>query len=190
MFACAQRGESDTILILGDSLSAAYGIDIDSGWVRLLEQKLASQQRFEVINASVSGETTSGGLARLPALLESYRPAIVVIELGGNDGLRGQSTQRMTSNLRELVLLSKEAGAKVLLLGMRIPPNYGSRYTQAFHEAFHKVARTEDTPLVPFFLEGVATEPSLMQNDGVHPKAEAQRAMLENVWPALEALLE
>lgn len=190
MFACAQRGESDTILILGDSLSAAYGIDIDSGWVRLLEQKLASQQRFEVINASVSGETTSGGLARLPALLESYRPAIVVIELGGNDGLRGQSTQRMTSNLRELVLLSKEAGAKVLLLGMRIPPNYGSRYTQAFHEAFHKVARTEDTPLVPFFLEGVATEPRLMQNDGVHPKAEAQRAMLENVWPALEALLE
>ncbi len=179
-----------TLMVLGDSLSAGYGIELDQGWVKLLEQKLRREEGFEVVNASVSGETTSGGLARLPALLKAHHPELVIIELGGNDGLRGQPTKGMQRNLTSMVALSRAAGAKVLLLGMRIPPNYGPRYTEAFFNVYAKVAEAEAVPLVPFFLEGVATNDQLMQKDGIHPKASAQPLMLENVWPLILGALQ
>ncbi|MEM6988405.1 MAG: arylesterase [Pseudomonadota bacterium] len=178
------------VLVVGDSLSAGYGIDEREGWVALLRDRLAERATpVPVINASISGDTTSGGLTRLPAALDRHRPDIVVIELGGNDGLRGQSLKNIRKNLSSMVQLVKESGAEAVLLGMRIPTNYGARYTQRFFDSFKQIADEEDVPLVPFFLEGVATEPSLMQDDGIHPNAEAQPMMLEHVWPAIEELL-
>ena len=174
------------ILILGDSISAAFGLEISDGWVSLLERRLEAQNLpFEVHNASVSGDTTEGGLARLPALLARHEPNLVVIELGGNDGLRGLPTDKMQQNLAAMVERSRAAGAEVVLLGMRIPPNYGVRYTSAFEQVFRDVAEQQQVPLVPFVLEGVAGVPELMQADGVHPNAQGQPGILDNAWPVI-----
>jgi acyl-CoA thioesterase-1 len=183
-----------TILVLGDSLSAAYGIPRESGWVALLQQKLAAQKLTNgkvanVVNASISGETTDGGLARLPTLLEKHRPALVVLELGANDGLRGFQIRRLRDNLEQLIRLSQASGAKVLLVGIKIPPNYGLRYTSDFYESFTLLASEYKVPLVPFLLDGVATDPELMQDDRLHPRAEAQAKILNNVWPHLHRML-
>ncbi len=174
------------ILILGDSISAAFGLEISDGWVNLLERRLEAQNLpFEVHNASVSGDTTAGGLARLPALLARHEPNLVVIELGGNDGLRGLPTDKMQQNLAAMVERSRAAGAEVVLLGMRIPPNYGVGYTSAFEQVFRDVAEQQQVPLVPFVLEGVAGVPELMQADGVHPNAQGQPGILDNAWPVI-----
>ncbi|MCH8498969.1 MAG: arylesterase [Marinobacter sp.] len=181
-----------TLLILGDSLSAAYGVETERAWVSLLERRLLDKgyQHWQVANASISGETTDGGLRRLPGLLERHQPAVVVIELGGNDGLRGFPPQVIQQNLAAMVNLTQEAGAKVLLVGIQIPPNYGPRYMAAFAETFQVVAREYEAPLVPFFLEGIYDQPGMMQSDGIHPTTAAQPLMLDNVWPALESLLQ
>jgi len=181
---------TQTILVVGDSLSAAYGIREDAGWVALLQERLLdSGHPHRVVNASITGDTTAGARARLPAALDLHRPSLVVLELGGNDGLRGLSLRAMRENLIELVRLSRAAGARVLLLGMRLPPNYGLAYTAAFERVYRRVADGEGVALVPFFLEGVAETLELMQADGIHPGEQAQPLMLEQVWPALEELL-
>ncbi len=178
------------ILVLGDSISAAYGIQREEGWVALLVKRLDEAHRnWHVVNASVSGETTSGGLARLPAALAAHDPSVVVIELGGNDGLRGYPIAQVQANLQALVDIAKSQGRRVLLIGMQIPPNYGPRYTSAFANMYQSVAQTGDVELVPFLLQGVALQPELMQDDGIHPVAKAQPALLNNVWPTLRGLL-
>lgn len=183
--------QAKTILVMGDSISAAYGMETEHGWVALLEQRL--EQKFPnehtVVNGSMSGETAAGALSRLPHLLATHEPDVVLIELGGNDGLRGQPPRLIEQNLDRLVQMSLEAGAQPLLLGMRIPPNYGSAYSQAFIDNYPRVAERYEVPLVPFFLEGVAGDDALMQADGIHPRREAQAMLLENVWPALKPLL-
>ncbi|MDX1466398.1 MAG: arylesterase [Halomonas sp.] len=176
------------VLVLGDSLSAAYGIEQGAGWVSLLQARLDGKAR--VVNASISGETTSGAAARLPDLLGQHRPEIVVLELGGNDGLRGLPPGQMRANLADMIEASQAADAEVLLLGIDIPPNYGRAYRDAFTGVFTRLADEHDLPLVPFLLEGVALEDELMQDDGIHPTAAAQPKILENVWPALVPLLE
>jgi acyl-CoA thioesterase-1 len=182
--------EAKTILVLGDSISAGYGIQRDQGWVALLEARVATlPDRHQVVNASISGDTTGGALARLPRALEIHKPAVVIIELGGNDGLRGYPVDRIEQNLDTMITLSKKAGATVLVLGMQIPPNYGERYTRAFHQVFSDAASRSGAVLVPFLLDGVATDAALMQADGIHPTAAAQPRLLDNVWPALDALL-
>lgn len=179
------------VLVLGDSLGAAYGVKRESGWVYLLNDRVATVcPGADVYNASVSGETTAGGRARLPELLERREPDIVVIELGGNDGLRGLSVQRLRANLVAMIEESRNAGAEVLLLGMRIPFNYGFSYTKAFADTFDTVAEQESVAYVPFFLDGVALNPRLMQPDQIHPNAAAQPIMLDNVWPTLKPLVE
>jgi len=189
--AAATAGSGPTVLVLGDSLSAAYGIAQDRGWVALLQQRLAERGLpHRLVNASVSGETTRGGLTRLPRLLEEHRPGLVVIELGANDGLRGISDRVLADNLRGLVEAATKSGARVLLLGVRLPPNYGAAFNSRFDRVFDEVARETQTSLVPFFLKGVAEDRALMLPDGLHPAAEAQPVLLENVWPALEPLLE
>jgi acyl-CoA thioesterase-1 len=177
---------ADTVLVMGDSLSAAYGIDPQAGWVNLLKQRLGDEH--EVVNASISGETTSGGAARLSDILGQYHPDIVLLELGGNDGLRGLSPQQMQVNLAKMIECSQETGAEVLLLGIEVPPNYGPAYTQAFREVFTQLASEHDVPLVPFLLEGVDLD-GMLQSDGIHPTAEAQPIILENVWSQLEPML-
>jgi acyl-CoA thioesterase I len=177
------------ILVLGDSLSAAYGIQVEQGWVSLLEARLSKKFPYRVINASVSGETTGGGLARLPALLKEHHPQIVLVELGGNDGLRGHPTPLIQQQLSEIVQLSVMASAKVLLIGIEIPPNYGPKYTNLFRAVYVKVAEQHQIPLVPFLLNNVAVHKHLMQQDGIHPNAEAQPALLENVWGYLDVML-
>jgi acyl-CoA thioesterase-1 len=182
--------EARTILVVGDSISAAYGIQREQGWVALLEERVATLAvPHQVVNASISGDTTGGALARLPRALEIHKPDVVVIEVGGNDALRGYPINRIEHNLDAMVTLAKDAGADVLLLGMEIPPNYGARYTQAFRNVFSEVATRADAPLVPFLLDGVATDAKLMQADGIHPTAAAQPRLLENVWPTLKSLL-
>lgn len=178
------------ILVMGDSLSASYGIDPDEGWVTLLDARVSEGHPHRVVNASVSGETTGGGLARLPALLNNYQPAIVILELGGNDGLRGHPIGGMKRELAAMIEQSLEADAEVLLLGMQIPPNYGPRYTRQFAETFPQLAEEYDLPLVPFFLENVATVDGKMQEDGIHPTAAGQPIMLEHVWVKLEPMLD
>jgi acyl-CoA thioesterase-1 len=186
----AADGGDRTLLVLGDSISAAYGIAPEEGWVNLLARRLDDEAPgVRVVNASVSGETTGGGLARLPGALDRHAPDYVVIELGGNDGLRGYPIDRIRANLDRMVSLALDAGAEVLLVGMMIPPNYGERYMNAFHGTFHTVAQTHDVPLVPFLLDGVATAEDLMQDDGIHPTAEAQPMLLDNLWPAVAELL-
>jgi acyl-CoA thioesterase-1 len=186
----SQGAAAGTVLIVGDSISAAFGLDTRLGWVSLLEQRLQKEGFTDkVVNASVSGDTSAGGQARLPALLAEHRPQLVILELGGNDGLRGQQPAQLQQNLASMIRLSKEAGAKVLLLGMKIPPNYGERYTTAFAAVYPKVAQETNTPLVPFMLEGVGGVASMTQADGLHPNAEAQPTLLENVWPLLKPLL-
>lgn len=178
------------ILVLGDSLSAGYGIELKHSWVSLLAERIAGHYPYQVINASVSGETSGGGLARLPALLKEHEPALVILELGGNDGLRGHPLNVMQQQLESIIKQSQSTGARVLLLGMQIPPNYGQRYAERFHQVYTQLAKQYDLAYVPFFLEGVATNRDLMQRDGIHPTAEAQTTMLDNVWVGLEPLLK
>lgn len=177
-----------TLLVFGDSLSAAYGIPVQQGWVNLLAQKLENRN-IQVINASISGETTSGGLTRIATTLAQHKPTIVVLELGANDGLRGLPVKQMEQNLAAIIRASQQAGAKVLLLGMKIPPNYGPQYTRDFSNTYTALARQFKTGLVPFFLEGVAGNPALIQQDGLHPTAEAQPKLVENVWAVLRKML-
>lgn len=188
----SQVASAKTILILGDSISAGYGINVEQGWVAKLQQRLNQKypKQHQVINASVSGETTSGALARLPKLLTTYKPQVVVIELGGNDALRGQPPAGIQSNLTRLVNLTKNAKAEPLLLGMKIPPNYGSAYSKAFEQTFSSVAKTQQVKLVPFFLQGIAGNNKLMQRDLVHPAASAQTRLLDNAWPQIEKTLK
>ncbi len=185
-----QTALADTVLVVGDSISAAFGLDSRQGWVSLLEKRLA-EQGFEhrVVNASISGDTSAGGAARLPRLLAEHQPDLVIIELGGNDGLRGLPPAQLQQNLAAMVDASRDSGAQVLLLGMLLPPNYGVRYTTAFAEVFSRLADEQQIPLVPFFLQGVGGVPEMMQDDGIHPTAQAQPVLLENLWPTLKPLL-
>ena len=177
-------------LVVGDSISAAFGLDTAQGWVALLQKRLDQQGRsIHVVNASISGDTSAGGLARLPALLAKHRPALVMIELGGNDGLRGTPLTQLQQNLAGMISASQTSGAQVMLLGMRLPPNYGKRYTEGFAGVYEQLAATHQVPLLPFFLEGVGGVPGLMQADGIHPTADAQPRLLDNLWPLLEARL-
>ena len=186
----AYSAQRSTVMILGDSISAAYGIQRETGWVALLKKRLnALSAPISVVNASVSGETTGGGLARLRQALDAHDPAVVVIELGGNDGLRGYPIERIRENLNRIVALAKIDSRQVLLIGMQIPPNYGPRYTRAFTGMFAEIAEAHEIALVPFFLQEVALTPELMQRDGIHPTAEAQTILLDTMWPYLEGLL-
>jgi acyl-CoA thioesterase-1 len=179
-----------TILVYGDSLSAAYGIPRDQGWVELLQRRLSEEgYSHRVANASVSGETTSGGLSRFDATLDETRPSLVILELGANDGLRGLPVPDMKRNLTSMIEAARKQKAKVMLLGMRIPPNYGPVYTREFADAFHQLAREHKLPLVPFFLDGVAGNRQLVLDDGLHPAASAQEKLLDNVWEKLEPML-
>jgi acyl-CoA thioesterase-1 len=182
---------SRTILVFGDSLSAAYGIRPEQGWVALLTQRLQTQEYgYQIVNASVSGETSSGGLERLPRALQLHQPQIVVLELGGNDGLRGLPVSDLRENLGQMVRLSQAAGARVLLVGIRVPPNYGARYTEEFASVFPQLAAEYHLPLVPFLLDKVALDPSRMQQDGTHPNAAGEPQVLETLWPYLKPLLK
>jgi acyl-CoA thioesterase-1 len=178
------------ILVLGDSLSAGYGLSVNQGWVSLLQARLRNQgYGHRVVNASVSGETTTGALARLPRALELHRPMLVIVELGGNDGLRGLPVAQLRNNLDRIVQTCLAAGARVIVTGIRIPSNYGPDYTEKFHAVYAEVAKARRTSLVPFFMAGVANDDSLFQPDGIHPNASAQPRLLENVWPVLMPLL-
>lgn len=194
LFGLAQSktGEGrQTLMVFGDSLSAAYGMEEEQGWVSLLEARLAEERYdYDVINASVSGETSTGGLARLPAMLDTHAPDLVILELGGNDGLRGLPLDTLKENLQEMLNLIRESGADILLAGIQIPPNYGPRYTLPFFELFGELAAENNLPIVPFLIDGIPQQPELMQNDGIHPRAEAQWMIVENVWSYLEPLLE
>ena len=178
------------ILVWGDSLSAAYGIPLESGWVQLMQKRLRDQgYPHRVVNGSVAGETTAGGLARLPAALKQHRPALVLIELGGNDGLRGLPLKQLRANLGAMVARSRNAGARVLVFEMQIPPNYGAAYTLGFTQAFGRVAKDGPAQLVPFFLAPIAADPKWFQEDGIHPAVAAQPLMLDVVWPVLHSVL-
>ena len=180
-----------TVLVLGDSLSAEYGLTRGSGWVALLEKKMRVEKiDAKVVNASISGETTSGGRSRLPALLNQHRPDIVVIELGANDGLRGQPVAASEANLRSMIELASQNKARVLLVGMRMPPNYGREYTERFFGMYKALSTRYKAPLVPFMLEGVADKPTLFQSDRLHPSAEAHPIILANIWPTFVALVK
>lgn len=186
----ANAQEKPTILVLGDSLSAGYNIDDEQGWVELLNQKLQQEgYPHTVINGSISGDTTTQGLLRLPTLLEQHDPEIVIIELGGNDALRGTPPNAIKRNLSKLIDTSKRSGAQVLLLGIQIPPNYGQRYAQAFFDNYAQLANEKKVKLVPFFLENVGGNDELMQDDGIHPNVKAQPILLENVYTNLKNLL-
>jgi len=181
---------AETVLVLGDSLSAAYRMPVEQGWVSLLQQRLVSDMPgYQVVNASISGETSQGGLSRLPGLLQQYRPDLVVIELGANDGLRGTPPARLRQNLRTLIELSQQAGAQVMLLGIRLPPNYGPAYNAQFEVIFSELSAEMKVGLVPFFMARVALKPALMQSDGLHPNARAQPVLLDTVWPRLQPIL-
>lgn len=185
-----QSSQFPTILVYGDSLSAAYGIEREQGWVSLLQQRLQSRgYPYQVVNASVSGETTLGGLTRMPATLRQQQPVIVLIELGANDGLRGLPVAEMQRNLSAMIEASQKIKAKVMLIGVEIPPNYGPRYTREFTETYPNLAKRYTLPLLPFLLDGVAGKPELTQDDGLHPVAAAQRRLLDNVWNVLEPML-
>src|SRR5690554_51775 len=184
-----QAAERPVILVMGDSLSAAYNLPTSAGWVSLLEERLEKQTNWLVVNASISGETTSGGLTRLPGLLRQHQPDLVLLELGANDGLRGLPPKLISNNLEKMLTLSQESGAKVMLIGILLPPNYGPAYLAQFEQTYPNLAKKHQLPLVPFLLEGVADKPSLMQADGLHPTAEAQPIILETVWLELKALL-
>lgn len=186
----ATAAAEDTLLVFGDSLSAAYGIAEEDGWVSLLEEKLAeTHPEWEVRNASVSGETTGGGLRRINKALESHDPEIVILQLGGNDGLRGKDPQTMRQNLATMIERSQDAGANVLLIGIEIPPNYGKQYTTAFRQQYQQLANNHDINFLPFLLEDIYNRNGMMQSDGIHPTAEAQPLVLENVWEELEPML-
>ena len=180
-----------TIMVFGDSLSSAYGLQRDQGWTTLLQQRLTEKKLdYRIANASISGETTFGGRNRIDAALKTHRPSIVIIALGGNDGLRGLGIDAMRANLEALVRASRKSGARVLLVGMHMPPNFGPAYTEKFQQTFRAVAAKERVPLVPFLLEGFAERQDLFQPDGIHPAAPAQVLVLENVWKGLQPLLK
>lgn len=193
LLAASARAQQDApvLLVFGDSLSAGYRMNEEEGWVALLAARLAGEGvNVRVVNASVSGETTDGGLARLPAALDTHKPAIVILELGGNDGLRGLPVANIKQNLMQMVALSQAAGARVILAGIQIPPNYGPRYTGPFTSQYQEIAADMKLSLIPFLIDGIPQQPELMQDDGIHPRAEAQGLVLENVWPVLAPVLK
>jgi len=188
--ATADSAEPPTVLVFGDSLSAGFGIDIDQSWTSLLQSRLQEQgYEHRVVNASISGETTEGGAARIDSAVETFQPALIILELGGNDGLRGFPPSRMKENFGKIISTSKSSGAAVVVLGIRIPPNYGQRYTELFENVFREVASEYDVPWIEFFMEGVALNEELMQNDGIHPNAAAQPVLLDNAWPMISDAL-
>lgn len=187
----AQVPDVRTLLVLGDSLSAAYGMEVSESWPSLLQERLEAEGlAYEVFNSSIAGETTQGGLARLPRLLEKQRPAIVLIELGGNDGLRGLPLEVTRSNLASMIDQSRAIGAEIILSEIRIPPNYGRTYTEKFNGLFHELAEQDGVTLLPFLLQDIALEPGMMLPDGIHPTAAAQPVILDVVWEELEPLLD
>lgn len=182
--------EPPVILVLGDSISAGFGLPPGAGWTHLLQKRLAERRYpHRVVNASISGDTTAGGRSRLPALLARHKPAIVVVELGGNDGLRGGSLASSRENLVAMVAATKAAGARAMIVGMKLPPNYGAAYARQFDAMFAEVAKAERVPLVPFFFDGFGEDRDLFQADGIHPTEAAQPKLLDNLWPTLERLL-
>lgn len=186
----AAMAENSKILVYGDSLSAAYGLKQQEGWPVLLQNKLSSQHyQYSVINASVSGETSSSGLSRFSNTLAKFKPKIIILELGANDGLRGLSIKEMTANLDAMIKESKKANAKVMLVGMKIPPNYGAKYTESFSQTYARLSEKHQLTLVPFMLENIAAKPGLIQDDGLHPNALGQPMILENIWPKLQLML-
>ena len=190
MFFLSALARADTILVWGDSLSAGYGLDQGQDWPALLQTRLQAEGfRHVVVNASVSGETSSGGRTRLPAALAEHSPTLVILELGANDGLRGLKPQLLADNLGAMIDAAREAGARVLLVGMRMPPNYGPAYTRRFAAVFADVAEAKQVPLVPFLLDGFADRPELFLPDGIHPTAEAQPRIVDTVWTGLRPLL-
>ena len=187
----AAYSASKTLLVLGDSISAEYGLPRDSGWVSLLQTRLSDDKLpVSVVNASISGETTAGGLTRLPGLLQQHKPSVLIIELGGNDGLRGLSLAATQSNLREMIKSADRIGARVLLLGMRVPPNYGPDYSKRFAAMYQGLARERNVKLVPFLFAGLEDTERFFQQDRIHPNQRAQTVMLDNVWPSLRSLLK
>jgi acyl-CoA thioesterase-1 len=182
--------EAPTVLVFGDSLSAGYGIEVDQSWATLLQARLKEQgYEHRVVNASISGDTTEGGAARIAQAIESFSPALIILELGGNDGLRGIPPSRMRDNLRTIIETSTASGAAVVLLGIRIPPNYGQRYIEEFDDVFRQLAAELEVPWIEFFMEGVALNEEFMQSDGIHPNAIAQPLLLDNAWPIINTAL-
>lgn len=191
LWQAAAYGDTNTIVVLGDSLSSGYGLGREPSWVTLLSNRLdAEGYGYEVVNASIAGDTSAGALSRLPQLLETHNPGILLIEIGGNDGLRGQPVANLRGNLEQIIEMSIAAGANVMLAGIQIPPNYGTTYTDALAAVYPELASQFDIPLVGFFMDGVALREQYMQRDGVHPNAAGQRILLDNVWPILESLFE
>jgi len=187
----ADGAETPTVLVFGDSLSAGFGIDVDQSWTALLQSRLQRQgYEHRVVNASISGETTEGGASRIQSTIDRFDPSVVILELGGNDGLRGFPPERMRRNLRTIIETSKAAGAAVVLLGIRIPTNYGPRYTKAFEKVYRDLATELDVPWIEFFMDNVAMNEDLMQDDGFHPNARAQPILLNNAWPIIQQALE
>ena len=177
-------------MVLGDSISAGYGMSIEQGWVSLMDQKLIdSSLPWKMTNASISGETTGGALARLPELIETIKPSIVIIELGGNDGLRGYPVPRMSNNIEQMIDIIKSTSSTPILMGMRIPPNYGARYTSSFEKAYHEIAKEKEVQLIPFLFDEFVTQEGLMQADGIHPSASAQPKLMDVVWQYLSQYL-
>ncbi len=188
--AAGQTANAPTVLVFGDSLSAGYGIDVDQSWPALLQSRLESQgYEHRVVNASISGETTEGGVTRIASTLENFRPDLVILELGGNDGLRGFPTERMKANLQTIIEATKTSGAAVIMLGIRIPANYGPRYTGAFENVYRELADQLGVLWIEFFMEGIALDKELMQDDGIHPNARAQLILLNNAWPIIRQAL-
>ena len=187
----AQGADDLTVLVFGDSLSAGYGIDVDQSWPTLLQSRLASlEYEHRVVNASISGETTEGGATRIGPALEKFAPELIILELGGNDGLRGFPPERIRDNLRKIIEASKANNSAVVLLGIRIPTNYGPRYTRAFDNVYRELAEQMGVPWIEFFMDGIALNPDLMQDDGIHPNAEAQPILLNNAWPIISNALD
>lgn len=183
--------DSPAVLVFGDSLSAGYGIDIDQSWPALLQSRLAAAgYEHRVVNASISGETTEGGVTRIASTLAKFSPDLIILELGGNDGLRGFPAERMQGNLRKIIETAQANDTAVVLLGIRIPTNYGPRYTKAFDNVYRELAEQLDVPWIEFFMDGIALNKELMQDDGIHPNAEAQSILLENAWPIISAALD
>jgi acyl-CoA thioesterase-1 len=191
LLALPMTAPAQIILVVGDSLSAAYGIPVKDGWVSLLEQRLqAGEYPYRIVNASISGDTTANARSRLPPALERHKPALVLLELGGNDGLRGLSLAEMKNNLADMIASSRESGSRVLLIGVQLPPNYGPRYTEKFQSIYQELAREYGVVLLPSLVDGIGTEQALMQGDGIHPNTIAQPLIAERVWKALLPLLE
>jgi acyl-CoA thioesterase I len=186
----ASGANAPTVMVFGDSLSAGYGVDVDQSWASLLQARLAAQgYEHRVVNASISGETTEGGVTRIESALQKFSPELVILELGGNDGLRGFPTDRMKENLSTIIATTRASGAAVVLLGIRIPSNYGQRYTLAFENVYRDLAAEYNIPWIEFFMEGIALNAKLMQDDGIHPNAEAQPLLLDNAWPIVSQAL-